>query len=62
MGDLVRFDHGLEKRPHVLGFGEDLPYVSEGVECTLCGKSGYHDVIVLPREETLQIVQRTEKA
>ncbi len=53
-----RFDYGKDKRPHVLGWGEDLPYIFEEDPCRLCGRIGYHEIIQLGRQETLEIVHR----
>ncbi len=55
-----RFDYGKDTRPHVLGWGEDLPYLHELDSCTLCGRIGHHDIIQLGRQETLDIVHRVK--
>lgn len=46
-------------RPHLLGWGETAPALSFAGACPLCGKVGSHDVIMLSRIETFEIVYRT---
>ena len=55
-----RFDYGKDPRPHVLGWREDLPYIFEVDPCSLCGKTGYHEIIQLGLQETLEIVHRVK--
>lgn len=44
-------------RPHVMGWGENGPACEEGTTCDTCGKTGFHDVIILGVDETKSILK-----